>query len=139
MVNGRHAALSDTASNRRPRLVSVVALDGHKDSALLALAAALAEGFEAPVAAAIVEAARERDIEFRPIERFHRTTAMGVVGTVAGHAVVLGNAAFFRDLRLSIENLGEWPDRLRGRGEDVLLVAIDGRTAGFLSVADDAT
>jgi Cu+-exporting ATPase len=61
---------------------------------------------------------------------------MGGIGAVAGHTVVLGNAAFFSDLGLSIDTLGDWPERLRQRGEQVLFIAVDGRTAGFLGVVD---
>jgi Cu+-exporting ATPase len=64
------------------------------------------------------------------------TTATGGTGAVAGHTVVLGNAAYFNDRGLSIDNLGDWPERLRQRGEQVLFIAVDGRTAGFLGVVD---
>ena len=136
--------LNDTANLRshtttaegKPRLVSIVALDGRDDSALLALAASLARSLATPVAAAIVESAREREIEIRPVEEFRHATAIGVAGTVGGHTVVLGNARLFRDLRLSVDDLGDWPERLQRRGEQVLFVAIDGRTAGFVGVAE---
>jgi cation transport ATPase len=55
---------------------------------------------------------------------------------VGGHTVVLGNSALFADLGLSVESLGDWPERLRERGQQVLFVAVDGRTAGFFGVVD---
>ena len=64
------------------------------------------------------------------------TLATGAV--VDGHTVVVGDAAHFATLGLSIEPLGDWPARLRQRGQRVVFVAIDGRTAGLLSVIDDA-
>ena len=103
MLNDSGALTSDTTSDGRPTLVTIVAVDGWDDSTLLALTAAV---------------------------------AMGSTAVVAGHTVALGDAAFFRHLGLSIENLGNWPERLRQRGEQVLFVAVDGRTAGFLGVAD---
>ena len=103
MLNDSGALTSDTTSDGRPTLVTIVAVDGWDDSALLALIAAV---------------------------------AMESTAVVAGHTVALGDAAFFRHLGLSIENLGDWPERLRQRGEQVLFVAVDGRTAGFLGVAD---
>lgn len=137
MVYDIHAPRSPlTTANRRPTLVSTVALDGYDDSALLALAASLARGLESPVAAAIAESAREREIHIRPVDQTHHTTAEGVTASVAGHTVVLGSAALFTDLGLSIDNLGDWPERLRQRGEQVLFIAVDGRTAGFLGVVD---
>ena len=57
-------------------------------------------------------------------------------GAADGHTVVLGDAAHFAALGLSIERLGDWPDRLRQRGQRVVFVAVDGRTAGLLGVID---
>jgi cation transport ATPase len=120
----------------KPRVVSVVALDGRDESALFALAASLATGLDTPLATAILESAREPDIQIRTVDGFHVTTRAGVAGSVAGHTVVLGNPALFADLGLSVESLGDWPERLRQRGQHVLFVAIDGRTAGFFGVVD---
>ena len=125
-----------TSADRKPRLVSIIALDGRDHSNLLALAASLATSLETPVAVALVESARERDIEIQPVEQFQHATATGITGTVDGHTVVLGNATLFRDLRLSLNNLGAWSERLQRRGEHVLFVAVDGRTAGFVGVAE---
>ena len=57
-------------------------------------------------------------------------------GAAGGHTVVVGDAARFADLGLSIAPLGDWPDRLRQRGERVVFVAVDGTTAGLLGVID---
>jgi len=136
MLNDTRTLRNHTTSAGRPKLVTIVALDGWDDSVLLALTASVATGLDTPVAAAIVDSAREREIQIRPLDPAHHTTAMGGTGAVAGHTVVLGNAAFFSDLGLAIDNLGDWPERLRQRGEQVLFIAVDGRTAGFLGVVD---
>jgi FtsP/CotA-like multicopper oxidase with cupredoxin domain len=125
-----------TKDKVQPRLVSVVALDGRDESAVLALAASVAPGLESSLATAIVESARERDLPIRDVDRFCETTVAGVVASVDGHSVVLGNSAHFSDLDLSVESFGEWPERLRQRGEHVLFVAVDGRTAGFFGVVE---
>jgi Cu+-exporting ATPase len=119
-----------------PELVTIVALEGCDDTALLALAASLADGLETPAAAACLVRAREREIQPRRVDWFHSTSASGVAASVAGHTVVLGDAALMEELGLSVENLGDWPDRSRRRGEQVLFVAVDGRTRGFLGFAD---
>ena len=59
-------------------------------------------------------------------------------GAADGRTVVVGDAEQFAALGLSIERFGDWPDRLRQRGQRVFYVAIDGRTAGLLGVIDDA-
>jgi cation transport ATPase len=57
-------------------------------------------------------------------------------GAADGHAIVVGDGERFAELGLSIERLGDWPDRLRQRGQRVVFVAVDGETAGLLGVID---
>ena len=116
--------------------MSVVALDGLDESAVLSLAAAVAGGLDAPLAGAILDSARERGIPVRVVDQLGDTTRKGVAGSVEGHAVIVGNAALFADLGVSLQSFGEWPDRLRRRGEHLLFVAIDGRAAAFFGVAN---
>jgi cation transport ATPase len=59
-------------------------------------------------------------------------------GAAEGHSVVVGDAARFAELGLSIGRLGDWPDRLRQQGQRVVFVAVDGETAGLLGVIDAA-
>lgn len=127
-----------TTNNRKPRVVSVVALDGLDDCGLLAIAASVASGLEAPLGSAILESVGLRDIEIRSADHVHERTRTGVAASVAGQTVVVGNAALFSDLQLSTESLGDGPERLRQHGQYVLFVAVDGRTAGFFGVVDDA-
>jgi FtsP/CotA-like multicopper oxidase with cupredoxin domain len=136
MLNDTRALTTHTTSDGRPKLVTLVALDGWDDAALLALAASVATRLDTPVATSIVDSARERQIQIRHVDHFEHTTGMGVAAAVSGHSVVLGNAELFSNLGLSVENLGDWPERLQQRGEQVLFVAVDSRTAGFLGVAD---
>jgi len=127
--------LTDT---RKATLVSIVALDDRDELDLLGLAASLAPRFHTPLATAILESSQERGARARDVDSFTQSTASGVVASIAGHKVVLGNAALFAELGLSITSLGDWPDRLRQRGQQVLFVAVDGCTAGFLGVVDRA-
>ena len=57
-------------------------------------------------------------------------------GAAEGHSVVVGDAPRFAELGLSIDRLGDWPDRLRQQGQRVVFVAVDGRIAGLLGVID---
>jgi FtsP/CotA-like multicopper oxidase with cupredoxin domain len=120
----------------KARLVSVVALDGLDESVALAFGASLAAGLDTPLGAAILDSAREREIHVRAADRFHDSPRNGVAGAVDGHSVVVGNAALFRDLGISLDSFGDWPDRLRQRGEQALFLAIDGRTAAFFGIAN---
>jgi Cu+-exporting ATPase len=120
----------------KPTLVSIVALNGRDERSLLALAAGAARGLEPLFGTAILESARERDVEVAPVDRIQDGAGAGAVASVDGHTVVVGDAALFADLGLSVEILGDWPDRLRQHGQHVLFVAVDGRTAGFLGVTE---
>ena len=119
-----------------PTLVSIVALDGCDDGALLALAAGAARGLEAPLGAASLESARDRDLQMPAVDLLPETTGAGVVAVIDGKTVVVGNAALFNNLGLSLMRFGSGPERLQERGQHVLFVAIDGKAAGFLGVID---
>jgi Cu+-exporting ATPase len=119
-------------------LVSIVALDGRDDDALLALAAGAARGLEGPLGAAILESARERDVEVAAVNQVHETAQAGVVASVEGMMVVVGNATLLTNLGVSLDRFGDWPERLQQRGQQVLFVAVDGEAAGFLGVSDSA-
>ena len=134
MLNATHA--SGSHITRGPKLVSIVALDGRDDSTLLALAASLARCLVTAVAGAIVEGASEREIQVHHVDQVQHTTATGVAAAVSGQAIVLGDAVFFRAHGISVENLDHSAERLRQRGEQVLFVAVDGRIAGLLGVAE---
>ena len=118
--------------------MSIVALDGRDDDALLALAAGAARGLEAPLGTAILESARERAVQVATVDRVHLSAGAGVVAAVEGKTVVVGNAALFNNLGLSLTRLGDWPGRLQQRGQHVLFVAVDGKAAGLLGVIDSA-
>jgi FtsP/CotA-like multicopper oxidase with cupredoxin domain len=101
------------------KLVSLVALDGRDEAALLALAAGATERMDAHLAAAIRESAREGNVE-PPVD---------------GQSIMIATSARFRELGISTERVGDWPERLRNQGQDVLFVAVDGRMAGVLGFA----
>jgi len=124
----------------KPTLVSIVALDGRDDDALLALAAGAARGLEASLGAAILDSARERDIEMPPVDQVQvqKAAGAGVVAAINGKTVVVGNATLFENLGLGPTRFGNWPERLQQRGQHVLFVAVNGRPAGFLGVIDSA-
>jgi Cu+-exporting ATPase len=120
----------------KPTLVSIVALDGRDDDALLALASGAAPGLESRLATAILDGARERGVAGVAVEHVEQNSDAGVVASVGGATVVVGTADLFTQLGLSLGRFGDWPERLRQRGQQVLFVAVDGEAAGFLGVVE---
>jgi Cu+-exporting ATPase len=125
-----------TLTEGKPRLTDVVGLDGFDEAELLGLAASLEKGSEHPLAEAIVEGARERGATVEDATDFEAVTGKGVTGTVRGRAVALGNAALMGNLGVGLEASKERADELRSDGKTAMLVAVDGKLAGFVAVAD---
>jgi Cu+-exporting ATPase len=125
-----------TLTEGKPRLMAVVALPGQKESELLRLAAGLERESEHPLAAAIVSGAREKGLDLPKANGFQSVTGKGVKGTVDGQSVVLGNRAFIDELAIIPGPLLERAAGLRQEGQTVIFLALDGRPAGLLSVAD---
>ncbi|MGE3541506.1 MAG: heavy metal translocating P-type ATPase [Candidatus Tectimicrobiota bacterium] len=125
-----------TLTEGKPRLASVVALPGEEETVLLRLAASLERASEHPLAAAIMAGADERGIPLAAVQDFRSVTGKGVVGTVDGHTVALGNRALLADVQVEAGALAERAEQLRQAGQTVMLVAVDERPAGLLGVAD---
>jgi len=125
-----------TLTEGKPRLVSVAALDGFTDADVLRLAASLERGSEHPLAAAIVAGAEERKLTLATAEDFKSVTGQGVTGRIEGRAAALGNQQMMRALGVPIEAISADADAQRNDGHTVMFVAIDGRPAGLIGVAD---
>ncbi|MBA3406351.1 MAG: HAD-IC family P-type ATPase, partial [Gemmatimonadaceae bacterium] len=106
------------------------------EGSLLRLAASLERGSEHPLAAAIVAGAADRKVELTAAENFDSLTGRGITGTVDGHAVALGNRKLLDELRVDPGELAERADRLRADGQTVMFLALDGKAAGLVGVAD---
>ncbi len=124
-----------TLTEGKPRLVAVHA-QGVPERDLLHAAASLERSSEHPLAAAIVAGARERGTEGTEPRAFESITGRGVVGDVDGQRVALGNETLMRDRGVDVSALLEAAEAKRREGQTVMFVAIDGRAAGFLGVAD---
>jgi Cu+-exporting ATPase len=125
-----------TLTEGKPRLVSLVALEGFADTDVLRLAANLERGSEHPLAAAIVAGAEERGLSLMTAEDFKSITGQGVAGRIEGHSVALGNKHIMRALGVAIDEILATADTQRKDGQTVMFVAIDGRLAGLIGVAD---
>jgi Cu+-exporting ATPase len=125
-----------TLTEGKPRLVSFIALDGFADTDVLRLAASIERGSEHPLAAAIVSGAEERGLSLVTTEDFKSMTGQGVTARVEGKTVALGNEHLMRALSVALDALSATVDAQRKDGQTVMFVAIDGRPAGLIGVAD---
>ena len=125
-----------TLTEGKPKLVSLVTAKGGQEAEVLRLAASLERGSEHPLAAAIVRAAQEREIELAPAGDFQALTGKGVRGTVDGHAVALGNRALMAELGVNLGSLTSQAEAMREEGQTAMFVAADDRLAGIVGVAD---
>ncbi len=119
-----------TLTEGRPALV-----DG-PDDGTLRFAASLEQASEHPIAQAVVAAARERNLDLPKPSDFRALAGRGVVGTVEGHSVALGNGALLADLSISPAELAAQAEAMRRDGRTALFVAIDGRAVAALGIAD---
>ena len=120
----------------KPRLVAVEPMGGFQETDVLRLAAALERGSEHPLAAAIVDGATDRTIELPASADFESRTGKGVTGRVEGRRIALGNSALMNELGIDPRPIDAGADAHRNEGRGVMLVAIDGKMAGLLVVAD---
>jgi len=122
-----------TLTEGKPRLISVEALAGLSEQELLRPVASLERASEHPLAAAITAGASERGVQLVESGEFRSLTGRGVVGKVEGREVAVGNQQLFDGLGISVPSGAE---ELRREGQTVMLVAIDGKPAGLVGVAD---
>ena len=124
-----------TLTEGRPALTDVVAVEGD-EATILRVAAAVERGSEHPLAQAIVIGAETRGVEIPPATEFASTVGKGVAAVVDDLPVALGNLAHMEELGVDVAPLGTPADELRGDGKTVMYIAIDGRAAGLVAVAD---
>ena len=125
-----------TLTEGKPRLMSVEPAAGIEAGTLLHLVASLEHVSEHPLASAIVAGARDRHVPLGDVRDFQSVTGKGVVGTIDGRHVAIGNLVHLADLGVDASLLRERAEALRRDGQTVMFVAIDGRAAGLIGVAD---
>ncbi|HET6217626.1 MAG TPA: heavy metal translocating P-type ATPase [Acidobacteriaceae bacterium] len=125
-----------TLTEGKPKVSTVIAAQSIDPSRLLQTLASLERESEHPLAAAILAAAQEKNIELLPVTQFDSITGKGVSGIIQGAHVAAGNTALMRDLGASSQALEQQAEDLRQAGQTVMFVAWDGRLAGLVGVAD---
>jgi Cu+-exporting ATPase len=124
-----------TLTEGKPRLISIFS-DSRDEAELLWLAASLERGSEHPLAGAIVAGALERGMKLVEATDFRALVGKGVVGTIEGKKVALGNQSLLQELRTQVGRLADRAEELRRDGQTVMFVVVDGVVAGLLAVAD---
>lgn len=124
-----------TLTEGRPALTAVEA-NGIEEAELLALSAALERGSEHPLAEAIVRGAEARGVDRLEASGFASVTGKGVQGQVTGRSVALGNQAMMEALGIPLGDQEQRAEALRGEGQTVMYVGVDGRFAGLIGVSD---
>jgi len=125
-----------TLTEGKPKVVAVVPAEGRDETEVLRLAASLERASEHPLARAIVDAAAERNLSLAAVAEFDAPAGKGVVGTVGGHRLALGNARFLAELKISTAALEREAERLRRDGATAVYLAMDGKASGILAIAD---
>ncbi len=126
-----------TLTEGRPRLTTLIPAGSVTEEELLVAAAAVEQNSEHPLAAAIVNGAKERGVKLPAVTDFQSTTGGGVVGQVDGKRVLVGKAQFLRSQNISdLETVEAKATELQQQGQTVIFVAIDGHAAGILAVSD---
>jgi Cu+-exporting ATPase len=125
-----------TLTEGKPKVVAVMAVQGFDEKEVVRLAAGIERASEHPLARAIMDAAGERGISVPEVTGFDSPTGKGVTGMVESRRVVLGNANFFAESGISTAALDADAERLRGDGATAVYLAVDGKAAGIIAIAD---
>jgi len=120
----------------RPEVVSVIPVDGIAEAELLRFAASLEQASEHPVAAAVVAAAQARGLKLGRSYGFRAVPGKGALGVVQLRNVAVGNAALMVEAGVDAQSLEADAQQLRGLGQTVIYVGVDGAPVGLLGVAD---
>ena len=125
-----------TLTQGKPSVTAVRTVSGVTEDELLRLAASLERGSEHPLAVAIVDEAEKRGLALAKAADFDSPTGKGVLGTVEGRSIVIGNAGFLAESGVETAALADEADTLRSDGATAIFVAVDGEAAGIVAISD---
>ncbi len=125
-----------TLTEGKPRVVSLRSSEGVPESELLRLLASLEQGSEHPLASAILAAARERNLTLATVSDFHSVSGKGITGRIEGKLVIAGNEQLLSEKTLVLGSLLSMANDLRSKAQTVIFVAVDGKPAGLVGIAD---
>jgi Cu+-exporting ATPase len=124
-----------TITEGKPVVTDIVTAAGVSETELLQLSASAEKGSEHPLGEAIVNGAKEKNLELLPVESFEAIPGHGITVVIRGRSMLLGNKKLMDDKNIAI-TLQEASDRLAGEGKTPMFIAMDGKLAGIIAVAD---
>lgn len=125
-----------TLTEGKPKVTQIVPVGERSADDLLTLAASLEQGSEHPLANAILAEAKVRSLKLIPVKDFNSPTGKGVTGIIDAESVALGNAFLMQETGVDVSSLSAKADELRADGATVIFMAVDGKAAGLLAIAD---
>jgi P-type Cu+ transporter len=125
-----------TLTEGKPAVIAIVAAQGIEDQEVLRLAACVEQASEHPLASAVVAAAKARNLKLTKVMGFDSPTGKGALGMVERKRIVIGNSNFLNELSISTVALDSQAQALRQDGATAIFVAIDGKAAGVIAIAD---
>jgi len=125
-----------TLTEGQPRVVAVRPAAPFAEDDILRLAASLERASQHPLAGAIVSAAKQRNLPLADVEEFDAPVGKGIIGNVEGRRLVIGNARLLTDSGINLDALVAEADLLRQQGATAIFMAIDGKAAGVVAIAD---
>jgi Cu+-exporting ATPase len=125
-----------TLTEGKPRVVGIIVAEGVEENQLLRLAASVERGSEHPLARAILDAADARKLDLGAVGDFASPSGKGATGTVDGKSIALGNATLMAERNVATTALDDAAEAARRQGSTAIIVAIDGRAAGVIAIAD---
>ncbi len=125
-----------TLTEGKPKLVTIQSSLPFSEDEVLTLAASLETPSEHPLAEAVLHAAKEKKLALKPVKDFNDEKGKGIAGTVDGKQILIGGAKIMNEKRIGLSVFTEKAEELRGEGQGVIFIAVNGKAAGFLSVAD---
>jgi Cu+-exporting ATPase len=125
-----------TLTEGKPKVVSIVTANGLEQNELLRLAASVERGSEHPLAQAILNAAKERELGLGEVSAFAAPSGKGATGSVDGKAVAIGNAMLMSELNIATQDLDAAAETVRRDGATAIYVAVDGHASGVIAIAD---
>ncbi|HUQ38035.1 MAG TPA: heavy metal translocating P-type ATPase [Aestuariivirga sp.] len=125
-----------TLTEGRPSVTTIATVKGGDENELLALAASVEKASEHPLAAAIVAAAEKRGLDLTKVMGFDSPSGRGAIGVVNRKRIVIGNAKFLGELKIATDTLASEADAMRRDGATAVFVAVNGKIAGVIGIAD---